>query len=170
MAAQPSLIPVEEYLRTTSDPDCEYVDGVIEERPVGEYDHATWQAILVAFFTARQDELGIKARPELRVQVSRNRFRVPDVTLLSREAPREQIITHAPLAVFEILSPEDTMARMLEKLADYERMGIAAIWVIEPTKQVYYQFQGGQLTPGGVFALPGTSYRVPFAEIAALAQ
>jgi Uma2 family endonuclease len=170
MAAQPSLIPVEEYLRTTSDPDCEYVDGVIEERPVGEYDHATWQAILVAFFTARQDELGLKARPELRVQVSRNRFRVPDVTLLSRKAPREQIITHPPLAVFEILSPEDTMARMLEKLADYERMGISAIWLIEPTKQVYYRFQAGQLTPDVTFSLPGTSYTVAFAEIAALAQ
>jgi Uma2 family endonuclease len=170
MAAQPSLIPVEEYLRTTSDPDCEYVDGVIEERPVGEYDHATWQAILVAFFTVRQNELGILARPELRVQVGPRRLRVPDVTLLNRNASREQIITHAPLAVFEILSPEDTMARMLEKLADYERMGVAAIWVIEPTKQVYYQFLSGQLTPGAVFALPGTSYTVPFAEIAALAQ
>jgi len=79
-------------------------------------------------------------------------------------------MTHAPLAVFEILSPEDTMARMLEKLADYERMGISAIWVIEPTKQVYYRFQAGQLTPGEIFALPGTSYTVPFAEIAILAQ
>ncbi|MGD0346106.1 MAG: Uma2 family endonuclease [Terracidiphilus sp.] len=170
MAAQPSLIPVEEYLRTTSDPDCEYVDGVIEERPVGEYDHSTWQTILAAFFTMRQVELGIEARTELRMRVAQRRFRVPDVTLLSRKAPREQIITHAPLAVFEILSPEDTMARMLEKLADYERMGVAAIWVIEPTKQVYYQFQSGQLTPGEIFALPGTSYTVPFAEIAALAQ
>lgn len=169
MAAQSSLIPVEEYLRTTSDPDCEYVDGVIEERPVGEYDHATWQAILVAFFTVRQDELGISARPELRVQVAPRRFRVPDVTLLSRKAPREQIITHPPLAVFEILSPEDTMTRMLVKLADYERMGIPAIWVIEPTKQAYYRFQAGQLTPDSVFSLPGTSYTVPFAEIAALA-
>ena len=170
MAAQPSLIPVEEYLRTTSDPDCEYVDGVIEERPVGEYDHSTWQTILAAFFTMRQVELGIEARTELRMRVAHHRFRVPDVTLLSREAPREQIITHPPIAVFEILSPEDTMARMLEKLADYERMGIAAIWVIEPTKQVYYQFQAGQLTPGETFALPGTSYTVPFADIAALAQ
>jgi Uma2 family endonuclease len=170
MAAQPSLIPVEEYLRTTSDPDCEYVDGVIEERPVGEYDHATWQTILAAFFTIRQVELGIEARTELRMQVAHRRFRVPDVTLLSRKAPREQIITHAPLAVFEILSPEDTMARMLEKLADYERMGVAAIWVIEPTKQVYYRFQAGQLTPDTTFSLPGTSYTVPFAEIAALAQ
>jgi hypothetical protein len=49
-------------------------------------------------------------------------------------------------------------------------MGVAAIWVIEPTKQVYYRFQAGQLTPDTTFSLPGTSYTVPFAEIAALAQ
>jgi Uma2 family endonuclease len=170
MAAQPSLITVAEYLKTTSDPDCEYVAGVIEERPVGEYDHATWQTILAAFFTARQIEWGIKARTELRVQVGPDNFRVPDVTLLSRTSPREQIITRAPLAVFEILSPEDLMARMLEKLADYERMGISAIWLIEPKKQLYYCYRGGQLTPGTVFELPGSSFSVPFAEIAALAD
>jgi Uma2 family endonuclease len=170
MAVQPSLIPVEEYLRMTSEPDCEYVAGVIEERPVGEYDHATWQAILVTFFTAQKEAWGVKARPELRVQVAANRFRVPDVTLLSRQAPREQIITHAPLAVFEILSPEDSMSRMLGKLAEYERMGIAAIWLIDPAKQLYLRYQNGQLSPGSVFELPGTSFAVPFSEIAALAE
>jgi Uma2 family endonuclease len=170
MAAQPSLISVEEYLRTTSEPDCEYADGVIEERPVGEYDHATWQTILAAFFTIRQADLGIEARTELRVQVAPHRFRVPDVTLLSRAAPREQIITHAPLAVFEILSPEDTMTRMLEKLGDYEQMGIAAIWLIEPTKQLFYRYGQGQLILASMFELPGTSFTVPFSEIAALAD
>jgi Uma2 family endonuclease len=170
MAAQPSLIPVEEFLRMSSDPDCEYVDGVIEERPVGEYDHATWQIIVAGYFLMREKELGIISRPELRIQVSQNRFRVPDVTILSRTAPREQIITHAPLAVFEILSPEDLMSRMLEKLADYERMGIGAVWLIEPKRQIYYHYRAGQLTPGTVFSLPGTSFTVPFAEIAALAE
>ncbi len=170
MAAQPSLIPVEEFLRMSSDPDCEYVDGVIEERPVGEYDHATWQIIVAGYFLMREKELGIISRPELRIQVSQNRFRVPDVTILNRTAPREQIITHAPLAVFEILSPEDLMSRMLEKLADYERMGIGAIWLIEPKRQIYYHYRAGQLTPGTVFSLPGTSFTVPFAEIAALAE
>ncbi len=170
MAAQPSLIPVEEYLRTITDPDCEYVAGIIEERAVGEYDHATWQTILTIFFGMKQKELNIEPRTELRVQVAYNRFRVPDVTLLSRTAPREQIITHPPLAVFEVLSPEDSMARILEKLDDYERMGIGAIWVIEPKKRLYYHYASGQLTPGSIFVLPGASFTVPFAEIAALAD
>jgi len=49
MAASTSLISVEEYLKTTTDPDCEYVAGVIEERVAGDFDHATWQAIILGF-------------------------------------------------------------------------------------------------------------------------
>jgi Uma2 family endonuclease len=170
MAAQSSLIPVEEYLRMSSDPDCEYVAGIIEERPVGELEHARWQKALLRWFADHEQGWGILVYPELRVQTTADHFRVPDVTILSRTAPREQIITHAPVAVFEILSPEDTMARMLEKLADYENMGIGAIWLIEPKRQIYYHYSAGQLTPGTVFSLPGTSFSVPFAEIAALAE
>jgi Uma2 family endonuclease len=137
---------------------------------VGEFDHATWQIVLAAYFHAREKELGIISRPELRVQTAPENFRVPDVTILSRNAPREQIITHPPLAVFEILSPEDTMTRTLEKLADYERMGIEAIWVIEPKKRLYYRYRDGQLTPGAVFELPGSTFSVAFGEIATLAD
>jgi Uma2 family endonuclease len=166
--AAATLISVAEYLKTTADPDCEYVAGVVEARPVGEYDHATWQIILAQYFFAREKELGIISRPELRVQTGPDNFRVPDVTLLSRTAPREQIITFPPLAVFEILSPEDSMTRILDKLADYEQMGIDAIWVIEPKKRLFYRFLGGQLTPGTVFELPGCNFSVAFSEIAAL--
>ena len=31
------------YLKSDFEPDAEYVDGEIEERPMGEYDHAAWQ-------------------------------------------------------------------------------------------------------------------------------
>jgi len=170
MAATATHISVEEYLKTTADPDCEFVAGVVEERAVGELDHASWQKALVRWFAGHEPEWGIRVYPELRVQTSADSFRVPDVTILSRSAPREQIITHAPLAVFEILSPEDTMTKTLEKLVEYEQMGIAAIWVIEPKKQIYYCFRDGQLTPETVFELPGSGLTVSMAEIAALAE
>jgi Uma2 family endonuclease len=60
------------------------------------------------------------------------------------------------------------MTRTLEKLADYEQMGIGAIWVIEPKRKLYYQYRDGQLSPGTVFELPGGAFSVPLAEIAAL--
>ena len=167
-----TLISVEEYLKTSAGPDCEYVRGVIKERAVGELDHASWQGALVRWFSEHKSDWNIRVYPELRVQVAADNYRVPDVTVLSRNSPREQIVTQPPLAVFEILSPRDTMIDMLEKLADYEQMGIPAIWVIRPEmvpkKSSYYLYSSGQLTPTASFELPGTGFRVAMSEIAAM--
>jgi Uma2 family endonuclease len=164
----PTRISVEEYLNTSASPDCEYVRGVIKERVLGELDHASWQDALLPWFRDHKLAWNIRAYPELRVQVGADNFRVPDVTILSRSAPREQIVVQPPLAVFEILSPKDTMTDMLERLADYQQMGIAAIWVIEPKKPSYYLYSSGQLTPATVFELPGTGFSVAMSEIAAV--
>ncbi len=37
------LMSVREYLSTSFRPDCDYVDGEVVERNVGEYDHARLQ-------------------------------------------------------------------------------------------------------------------------------
>jgi hypothetical protein len=34
-------VPLEVYLSTSWEPDAEYIDGVVEERPIGEYDHSS---------------------------------------------------------------------------------------------------------------------------------
>jgi hypothetical protein len=83
--------------------------------------------------------------PAMRVHLSPPRFRVPDVTVLDQDGPKEQIITHAALAVFEILSAEDTVTRLLSKLADYAAMGIEGIFVIDPATNAYYIYQRGSL-------------------------
>ena len=167
-----TLISIEEYLKTSTSPDCEYVRGVIKESAVGELDHAAWQAALIRWFSERNSAWNIRVYPELRVQVADDNFRVPDVTILSRNAPREQIVTQPPLAVFEILSPTDTMIDMLERLADYQQMGIPAIWLINPEsgpkKPSYYLYSSGQLTPATTFELPGTAFQVAMSEIASL--
>jgi Uma2 family endonuclease len=168
MATTSTHVPVEVYLQADYEHDCDYVDGEVEERSLGGYDHATWQAVLVMFFGLKQKEWDIKVRPELRLQVSSTRYRVADICLVSRELPVEQIITHPPLAVFEILSPEDRMGRVLERLADYERMGIGAIWVIDPRDSSYYRYASGELTLASVFHLPGSEHQVSMSEIAAL--
>lgn len=169
MATTATRVPVEVYLQADYEHDCDYIDGEVLERPVGGWDHATWQTMLVLFFGVRQKEWGIFVRPELRVRVSPDNYRVPDVCLLSRDAPLEQIVTYPPLAVFEILSPDDRVSRVLERLADYERMGIGAIWVIKPEDSSYYRYASGQLSPASIFHLPGTDHQVEMADIAALA-
>ena len=145
--ATASLIPVELYLRSSYEPDAEYVDGEIELRPPGEYDHATLQQAIQLWFLEHGKEWNVRVRPELRVQVSPTRYRVPDVVVFDRSRPIEQILTHAPVAVFEVLSPEDVMSRVMRKLADYEAMGISAIVVIDPERDLIYQYRQGALEP-----------------------
>jgi Uma2 family endonuclease len=165
-----SLISVEEYLKTTCEPDCEYVRGVLEKRSMPDWDHAAWQSALIGWFRDHQHEWGIRVFPELRVRIAPDEFRIPDVTILSRQAPREPFLTYAPLAVFEILSPDDTMTGILDKLDAYDKMGIPAIWVIDPRKAVYRRYSQGKLIEAQVFELPGTGFSVPLSEIAAAAD
>jgi len=167
MATTPAQISMEEYLRTVYKPDCDYVDGELEEREVGEWDHATWQGLLIRFFGAREKKWGIFVRPELRVRVAAGNVRIPDVCIVSAAAPPEQVLTVPPLAVFEILSPEDRMTRVLDRLSDFDRMGVPAIWLIDPRKSSYSLYSSGHLTPASTFELQGTDFRVEMASIAA---
>jgi Uma2 family endonuclease len=128
---------------------------------MGEYDHSSWQHALELWFSQHDREWGVRVRPELRVQVSPRNFRVPDITVLDRSLPVEQIITHAPVAVIEILSPEDTVSRLLAKLADYAQMGIPTILVIDPKEGRHLRYVGGALEPlpASPFAFPGSACR-----------
>ena len=46
MATAASLISIEEYLSHTYEPDCDYVDGHLEERNLGERDHSRLHSVL----------------------------------------------------------------------------------------------------------------------------
>lgn len=164
--AQVTRVPVEVYLNSSYEPDAEFVDGVIEERPMGEFDHSSWQHAIELWFAQHAKEWGIRVRPELRIQVSAGNFRVPDVTILDRNLPVEQVITHPPIAVLGILSPEDTVTRMMTKLADYERMGIQTILVLDPNGR-HFRYRGEKLEPlpFEAFVLPGSACRFDLAEI-----
>ena len=83
-------VPVDVYLRSSYEPDAEYVDGRIEERPLGEFDHALWQEAILAWFREHRYEWHVRALPELRIKVAAAKYRVPDVTLLDRSQPAEK--------------------------------------------------------------------------------
>jgi len=145
MATTSTLVPLSEYLSTSYEPDAEYVDGVIEERSVGEYSHSSWQLALLKYFDGHAQGWQIRVRSELRTQVSRTRYRVPDVVVWDRNAPIEPILTLPPYVVFEILSAEDRMSRVLVKLDDYAQQGIPGIFVINPETDKVYRYQDGKL-------------------------
>ena len=155
--ATTTFVPLEDYLHSDYEPDAEYVDGEIEERPMGQYDHASWQQALALWFSARRQEWNVRVLAEYRVKVAPTRYRVPDVTVWDRAQPVEQILTHAPIAVFEVLSPEDRVSRMLRKLADYQGMGVRTIVVIDPETDTVYRYRDGVLTPSEESSCPGNN-------------
>jgi Uma2 family endonuclease len=149
-------ISVSEYLHTSYQPDCDYVDGIVEERNLGELDHAELQGAILAWFSTHRREWGIKAVPEIRVQISPSRFRIADVCLISTAAPREQIIQTPPLAVIEILSPEDRISRYRERLEDYRGMGVKHVWVVDPARRKGFDCSTGDWIEANDFAIPET--------------
>jgi len=158
---------VEEYLSTVYEPDCEYDDGVIVERNLGEFEHSFLQAILATLFTNNMDNWGVFGLTEQRVQIKPRAFFVPDVCVLRVGSPAEDILTRPPLIAIEIMSPEDTVRRAAKKAADYLQFGVEHVWVIDPHARVAYRgaAAGLELVPGGELAVPGTAIRVSIAEL-----
>jgi Uma2 family endonuclease len=134
-----TLVSVEEYLKTAYHPDCDYVDGVLEERNLGDRDHSRLTAQITAWFYGQEVSRNIRVFPEQRVQVGSNRFRVPDICVTDGE-PDEQILTHPPLLCIEILSPEDRLERILERVEDYLGFGVPEVWVISPKNHDCWRF------------------------------
>jgi Uma2 family endonuclease len=167
--AVPTLVSVQEYLSTTYRPDCDYVDGVIEERNVGEVDHSRLQALLILFFGRLEKQLGICVLPEVRVQVKETRFRVPDICVVRAPKPEGRVLRTPPLLCIEILSPEDRMAKMHERIADYLEMGVPAVWVINPGTGTgwSYTVEGAREARDGLLVLPEPEIILPLAQLMA---
>jgi Uma2 family endonuclease len=121
---------VDEYRRMDFSPDREYIDGAIQERHAGEKSHSKIQRRLIQLLTPS----GLEIWPVQRVQVKPTRFRVPDLCVTLSE-PDEEVFTSPPFLCVEILSPEDRMSEMQERIEDYLEFGVAQVWVIDPRRR-----------------------------------
>jgi Uma2 family endonuclease len=163
-----TLISLEEYLTTSYRPDCDYVDGQVEERNLGEIDHSWLQAALTAYFFVRRKEWAISVFPEQRVQVKPARFRIPDVCVVLGGKPAEQILTKPPFLCIEILSPEDRVSRVEERIDDYLAMGVPYVWLLDPATHRAYvatAAEGLREVKCGVLKTENPVLQVPLDEV-----
>lgn len=149
-------ISLDEYLRTSYHPDCDFVDGEVQERNLGEFDHGAIQMFLGSWFFQHRYEWQLHVIPEMRIRVSSTRVRIADLCLMSKGQPIEQVSTKPPLAVFEILSPEDRIPRYNQRLGDYRNMGIRNVWVIDPINRIGYDCSTPAWLPVEEFRVNGT--------------
>jgi Uma2 family endonuclease len=128
------VISQAEYLSTTSDSDCEYVDGKLIERNRGESDHSTVQGVVSVLLYNRRREAGIHVFPSLHLRVAATRYRIPDITVTTQKV-RGGILRDPPFLCIEILSPEDRASEMQSKIDDYLAFGVQYVWLIDPRKK-----------------------------------
>ncbi len=164
---QPVRIPVEEYLATSYRPDCDYVDGEIEERNVGEFDHSLVQGLLFRLFFDNKDVWKTRVTPEQRIRLAPGKVRVPDICVMRSDSPKEQVVTRSPLICIEILSPEDKLRKMRERIDDYLVFATEHVWIIDPGLRKAYVCSktGFQEPESGILTVPGTPIRVELSEI-----
>ncbi len=158
-------ISLEEYMRSSYHPDCDYVDGEVQERNLGEFDHATVQMFLGNWFFQHREDWQLHVLPEMRIRVSATRVRIADICLMARSQPVEQVPTKPPWAVIEILSPEDRISRYGQRLADYRQMGIPNVWVIDPANRIGYDCSTAAWLPVDEFRIAGTPIFLPLNDL-----
>jgi Uma2 family endonuclease len=125
-------VSVAEYLSTSYKPDREYINGELRERNVGEIDHGRLQHLISKALGRIEDELSLYVMVETRTQVARDRFRIPDLCVSLGGRPRGRVVTEPPFLCIEILSPDDRMRDVLEKVDDYQLFGVSYVWLIDP--------------------------------------
>jgi Uma2 family endonuclease len=122
---------------------------------------------VIGYFATRAREFGIKVYPGVRVQVSPTRIRVPDVTVIERSQFQGEIFTSPPHLCIEILSKDDTVEGVQEKINDYLRCGIPYVWIIDPRlgKGSIATKAGMVEAEFGVLETSDPKIRVPVAEL-----
>lgn len=172
MAAAPQpLVSLYEYLHSDYQPDMDYVDGVLEERNLGENSHSNLQTELAVLFRNHRNEWRVKTFIEHRVQITSTRYRVPDLCVMPETWKNTPIITVAPLLCIEILSPEDRLNRTLAKCGEYLALGTPETWIFDPEQRVAHVLRpdGTMKTHrDGSVQLQGTPITVNLPEIFAI--
>ena len=162
--SQPT-ITIDEYLHSSYQPDRDYVDGELQERNMGEKDHAEVQIALGYWLRGHDKEWNTRSFTELRMRVAPNRFRVADACIFPRNELIEQVPTRPPLVVIEILSPEDRFSRYEQRIDDYREMGVSHIWVIDPQARRAYDCSTGSWIETQSFAIDSSPIAVDLSVI-----
>ena len=147
-------LSLEEFLAMPeTEPASEYSNSQIWDKPMPQWHHSILQGSLIAFINHLSQALKIAyAFPELRCTFA-GRSIVPDIAVFRWEQiPRNAqgevskgTSTSAPDWVIEILSPEQSLSRVISKVTFCIQQGTNLGWVIIPEERLVLVMQPQQL-------------------------
>jgi len=158
-------ISVDEYLHTSfPDLDREYRDGELVERSVPDYLHGRTQALLLVFFEALRKQLSFYACSETRVKVREGLYLIPDVSVFRPSPPPSSVPDQPPFIAVEILSLDDRLTAVREKLEAYKSWGVPHVWLVDPHSRRMYTCEA-RLTEVASLRIPELDVEVTPGEI-----
>jgi len=160
-----TALSVEQYLATSfPDLDKEYRDGELVERSLPDYLHAKTHALLIAFFVALRKTQSVFARPGLRLKIRPDLYLIPDVAVFHPAEPAVRYPDTPPLVAIEILSIDDKLNDVREKLEIYRSWGVPHVWLVDPYSRRMYTCDAG-LMEVATLRIPELSVELTPAEV-----
>jgi Uma2 family endonuclease len=165
MGTAKASVSFDDYLRMSfPGADAEFVAGEIVERNMGEGPHSQVQTRLIEIFYDLRRRYRLHARAELRLRLSPDVCRIPDVSVFN-DKPLELVPSSPPWIVVEILSRDDRYTDLVAKLEEYRTWGVPHIWVVNPLQNRLEVYSAAGLAVTDAFRLPDLAIEIPAAEI-----
>lgn len=168
MSAGTTLVSVEEYLRSNYEPACEYVDGVLHEKPMPTRKHGLLQSRFSYLLTAGFPDFEVSS--EVTVQIREGKYLIPDVIVQRRESVQDPYPTSPVHLCIEILSPDDRMSEVLAKCEGYHAWGVDTTWIVDPETKRAWEYRAGErlseVPAAGALRADGIS--IPLADVMAV--
>ncbi len=160
----------------------EVLKGVLTMRPCGiEHEYIGVRLILALGDFVKNHKLGVVVGSSAGFWMANRDFLSPNVSFIAKErlkghkrAPKK-FFDGAPDLAVEVLSPNDTVENLHEKIVDYFANGFRLVWVINPEEQVVLVYHSPQpdqlLREGDVISgenvIPGFTFPISelFAEL-----
>jgi Uma2 family endonuclease len=141
MAAVTTPVSVEEYLSTNYKPACEFIDGVLRQKPMPTRKHGLLQARFAQLVNVGFPDF--EAASEVTVQIATGKYLVPDLIVQQRSNIQEPYPSAPVYLCVEILSPADRMSEVLAKCEEYHAWGLETAWIVDPEARRAWEYING---------------------------
>ena len=143
-------LPIEEFLALPeTKPASEYIDGQIYQKQMPQFQHSTFQIeIATAINLIGKPQKLAFAFPELRCNFG-NVSIVPDIAVMRWAnipfLPNKRVANQVPVApdwIIEILSPDQSPLRVMNKISSAITNGSELGWLISPAQDFIMVYEG----------------------------
>jgi Uma2 family endonuclease len=121
----------------------EFVDGkIIRKEMIKEIEYIILQKLMRLFTKTKAYSLNSDLIPEAMVKLPIDKVRVPDIAYFTYSQILEASNGNSPVPEFviEILSKNDTLEEVEEKINDYFASGIKVVWYINLKRETIYVY------------------------------